>query len=91
MPNSQVKISAIVQYRTSDVEIVSAKKMAKQINKTRTQIRKNSEYNCCIYGMLTGTTGSRRKQVCLSADYIMHTAGATEDPWSNYPVTLSLQ
>ena len=32
MPNSQVKLSAIVQSRTADVEIVSAQKMAKQIN-----------------------------------------------------------
>ena len=32
MPNSQVKLSAIVQSRTADVEIISAKKMAKQIN-----------------------------------------------------------
>ena len=45
MPNSQVKLSAIVQSRTADVEIVSAKKMAKLINKTRTHILKKSEYN----------------------------------------------
>ena len=45
MPNSQVTLSAIVQYRTADVEIISAKKMAKQINKTRTKFLKNSEYN----------------------------------------------
>ena len=43
--NSQVKLSAIVLSRTADVEIISAKKMAKQINKTRTRILKNSEYN----------------------------------------------
>ena len=35
---------------------------------------------CCIYDMLTGTTGSTRKQACLSANYKTHTAGATEDP-----------
>ena len=44
MPNSQVKPFAIVQSQTADVEIVSAKN-ARQINKTRTQILKNSEYN----------------------------------------------
>ena len=32
--------------------------------------------------MLTGTSGSMRKQARLSADYIMHTTGATEDPWA---------
>ena len=44
MPNSQGKLFAIVQYRTADVEIISAKKMAKQINETRTKILKKSEY-----------------------------------------------
>ena len=40
MPKSQVKLSAIVQSRAADVDIISAKKMAKQINKTRTRILK---------------------------------------------------